>query len=116
MELLRTYIRDWCTRTKRTTARGTTVAAKTACPGVEATTLPLVQYVGVTIGIFVVSFGISMVEADLSVVLGFVGSTVGKTSVRSRLSFLLIRRNSLHRVLAWEQGCLSDLHSQPSST
>lgn len=45
--------------------------------GVEATTLPLAQYVGVTIGIFVVSYGISMVETDLSVVLGFVGSTVG---------------------------------------
>ena len=45
--------------------------------GVEATTLPLVQYIGVTIGIFLVSYAISMVEADLSVVLGFVGSTVG---------------------------------------
>ena len=45
--------------------------------GVEATTLPLVQYIGVTIAIFLVSYAISMVEADLSVVLGFVGSTVG---------------------------------------
>ena len=45
--------------------------------GLEATTLPLAQYVGVTIGIFLVSYAISMVETDLSVVLGFVGSTVG---------------------------------------